>query len=208
MRFAIKHFNQAQQLNHLAHCFLSFGNEDLLVGNFIGDFVKGNDWQNYPLAVQQGILLHRTIDSFTDNHPATNQSVVRVRPFGRRYSAPVTDVLYDYLLAIHWQQFSDQDFDVFAQKTYQSLQNRAVEMPLPLRDWIPKMMEDQFLHRYTTQEGMRKVMQRFSRRLPVEIDTQAVLDYFFEHITDFSADFLAFFPDMVAQAKDFIQKPT
>ena len=54
-------------MNHLAHCFLSFGDEDILLGNFLGDFVKGHDWEKYPRGIQRGILLHRAIDSFTDN---------------------------------------------------------------------------------------------------------------------------------------------
>ncbi|MBP6827851.1 MAG: hypothetical protein KA165_14915 [Saprospiraceae bacterium] len=100
-------------MNHLAHCFLSFNDEDLLLGNFIGDFVKGNDWKKYPEKVQQGILLHRTIDSYTDNHPMTDRSVTRVRPYAGRYSPPFTDILYDHLLAIHWEKYMDEAFDVF-----------------------------------------------------------------------------------------------
>ena len=73
-------------MNHLAHCFLSFGDEDVLLGNFIGDFVKGHDWQHYPELVQRGILLHRAIDSYTDNHPIADRSVARIRPYARRYS--------------------------------------------------------------------------------------------------------------------------
>ena len=103
-------------MNHLAHCFLSFGDEDLLLGNFIGDFVKGRDWENYPRPVQRGILLHRAIDSYTDNHALTDRSVARIRTLARRYAPPFVDILYDHLLAIHWEKHSPEAFQAFAQK--------------------------------------------------------------------------------------------
>ena len=143
-------------MNHLAHCFLSFGDEDLLLGNFIGDFVKGNDWQQYPAAVQQGILLHRTIDSYTDNHPMTDRSVARIRPYAGRYSPPFTDILYDHLLALNWEKYTDEPFDDFAEKTYRQLENRRAEMPPVLQERLPKMTAG-IRRRSSARPGMRGV---------------------------------------------------
>ena len=53
-------------MNYLAHIYLSGTDEKTLVGNFIGDFIKGNKYASYPVDIQNGILLHRKIDSFTD----------------------------------------------------------------------------------------------------------------------------------------------
>lgn len=189
-------------MNHLAHCFLSFGDESLLLGNFIGDFVKGNDWQNYPPAVQQGILLHRTIDSYTDNHPMTDRSVGRIRPFGGRYSPPFIDILYDHLLAIHWKKYTDEPFDDFAEKTYRQLENRAVEMPAILQERLPKMIAGRFLHGYTRREGLEWVLDRFSLRLAGTFDARALSQFFFEELDSFSEDFNAFFPDLLGVSKE------
>ncbi len=75
-------------MNHTAHCLLSYPDEQVLIGNFIGDYVKGRVWESFAPEVQRGILLHRTIDSFTDNHTAVRASVARIRPFAGRFSAP------------------------------------------------------------------------------------------------------------------------
>jgi len=56
-------------VNYLAHAFLSNNNADLLIGNFIADHLRGNNFEGYSQEVQKGILLHRKIDEFTDNHP-------------------------------------------------------------------------------------------------------------------------------------------
>lgn len=184
-------------MNHLAHCFLSFGNEDLLLGNFIGDFVKGNTWKNYPEDVQHGILLHRTIDAFTDEHAVVRQSKERIRSFAGRYAAAVTDILYDYLLAMHWDKYTSEDFEVFAEKTYSQLKNRVEEMPAELKERLPNMLAGRFLHGYTHREGLEWVLDRFSRRMVGGMNATGLAELFFEKTESFSSDFQIFFPDLV-----------
>ena len=58
-------------MNLLAHAYLSFNNQPVLVGNMISDYVKGKKKFSYDPAIQKGIELHRAIDEFTDHHPAT-----------------------------------------------------------------------------------------------------------------------------------------
>ncbi|MFN0216580.1 MAG: ACP phosphodiesterase [Saprospiraceae bacterium] len=193
-------------MNHLAHCFLSFGNEDHLLGNFIGDFVKGHDWKKYPEPVQQGILLHRSIDSYTDNHPLSDRSVARIRAQAGRYAPPFVDILYDHLLAIHWEKHSKVKFQEFALKTYAQLESRASEMPPVLQERLPKMLAGQFLHGYTHREGLEWVLDRFTLRLTGQIDPQAIADTFFQDLEGFSEDFNGFFPDLVAHAQYFLHQ--
>jgi len=188
-------------MNHLAHCFLSFDNEDLLVGNFIGDFVKGSAWKSYPEGVQQGILLHRTIDSFTDNHPLERRSKERIRSFAGRYAGPVVDVLYDHLLALHWAKYADEAFDFFCKKVYARLGERAAEMPLVLQERLPRMLAGRFLHGYQSREGMEWVLHRFSRRMAGGMDAAGLAKFFFAEIEAFSEDFNGFFPELTDVAK-------
>ncbi|MDO8368607.1 MAG: ACP phosphodiesterase [Saprospiraceae bacterium] len=193
-------------MNHLAHCFLSFGDEDILLGNFIGDFVKGHDWEKYPRPVQRGILLHRAIDFFTDHHPLTDRSVNRIRPFARRYAPPFVDILYDHLLAIHWEKHTSEPFLDFVEKTYAQLENRASEMPPVLRERLPKMLAGQFLHGYTQRKGLEWVLHKFSQRITGPFDPQAVADAFFQEIDGYSEDFKVFFPELVAHAELFLHQ--
>ena len=141
-------------MNHLAHCFLSFGNEDLLLGNFIGDYIKGNQWEKYPLEVQRGILLHRTIDSFTDSNPWTHQCSARIRPYSKRFSGPVVDILFDHLLTINWERYSPKTLSEFTQETYTMLEHLRLEMPLDLQDRLPRMIAGNFLQGYGHREGL------------------------------------------------------
>ena len=61
-------------MNFLAHIYLSGDNDLLKIGNFMADSIRGNSYENYPDEIKKGILLHRSIDSFTDMHPVYRKS--------------------------------------------------------------------------------------------------------------------------------------
>lgn len=191
-------------MNHLAHCYLSFGDADLLLGNFIADFVKGRRWEEYPAPVQRGIFLHRAIDSFTDEHPAVRQSTARVRPFAGRYAGPVVDILYDFLLAEQWVQVTPQPFGPFVQQTYKMLEIRRLEMPEPLKERLPRMLAGDFLTGYARAEGLEFVLERFSRRLPGGMDWPALKTHFLAEKAAYSEDFSTFFPLLEGHARAFL----
>ncbi|MBK8919992.1 MAG: DUF479 domain-containing protein [Saprospirales bacterium] len=193
-------------MNHTAHCLLSYPDEALLLGNFIGDYVKGSAWKRYPLGVQRGILLHRAIDSFTDHHPATRASIARVREFAGRYAPPVVDILYDHLLCLQWDACCQVEFDVFANWVYASLDARSGEMPAELQARWPHMREGRFLQGYQTREGLEWVLGQFSRRLNGAVDAGALATHFFAGIADFASDFSAFFPDLQQRVLVFLKE--
>src|ERR1700749_3381662 len=123
-------------MNYLAHAYLSFGIPSVTVGNLISDFVKGKQKLQYPADIRQGIVLHRAIDTFTDDHPITRQAKAYFRERYRLYSGPLVDVVYDHFLANDTLIFSSAetassgvDLKAFAQKTY--LQMAANQHLLP-----------------------------------------------------------------------------
>ena len=56
-------------MNFLAHVYLSGSNIPLAVGNLIADRVKGKNIELLAHEIQEGVLLHRAIDTYTDQHP-------------------------------------------------------------------------------------------------------------------------------------------
>ena len=103
-------------MNFLAHLYLAGGEEDLMVGAMLGDFVRGRRalW-SYPRGIREGIRLHRRIDKVTDH---TKQIKTLRRTFNkefRRYAGIIIDLAFDYELANQWQRFSSvglQEFDI------------------------------------------------------------------------------------------------
>lgn len=83
-------------MNYMAHIYLSHGKEEQLLGNFIADFVGNKDLVNYGKKVIEGIMLHRKIDSFTDNHDIVRKGTKRLRSIQGKYAPVVIDIIYDY----------------------------------------------------------------------------------------------------------------
>ena len=79
-------------MNLLAHIFLSGDADQLLIGNFIADFIKGNRFEHLEPEMIRGIYLHRFIDSYTDRHPLVKQSARRLQPKFGKYYAGLTKI--------------------------------------------------------------------------------------------------------------------
>jgi acyl carrier protein phosphodiesterase len=150
-------------MNYLAHLYLSGNNEKLLVGNFIGDYVKGKNYLNYADPIKKGILLHRQIDSFTDSHRIFHQSKqFFIADFGL-YSGIVIDFIFDHFLAKNWQQFSDIGLRVFAKKVHAILLSNFKHLPPRVQGFLPFLIQNKRLESYATIEGIEKSMEIMSR---------------------------------------------
>lgn len=193
-------------MNHLAHCYLSFHQPDVLVGNFIGDTVKGTAWQRFDPSVQRGILLHRAIDAFTDTHIGTHHLITQLRPFAGKYAGPVSDIVRDFLLANCWESFSDEGLNTFAMRVYTVLTARITDIPEPLRERVPRMIAGHFLTGYGTIEGMRFVLERFEKRMKLPLDREGLLNFIGEERESLCEDFMLYFPQLVQHAQEILER--
>lgn len=186
-------------MNFLAHIFLSGTDELRIVGNFIGDFVKGNQWREYPEKIQEGILLHRFIDGYTDTHPIVLQSIARLKPVVGRFSGIVVDVFYDYCLAQNFDAFSPTPLPAFAQNSYQILENHYEILPTKVQEFLPYMRKEDWLTHYATVYGITKALQGLTKRLKNILDLTLALPLLETHYTVFEAEFLEFFSQIQAK---------
>lgn len=119
--FIIPKFHN-QQMNYLAHSLLSFS-DGQLVGNMIADFIKNRDRENFPLEIQNGIKLHRFIDSFTDANPDASKAKKIYSPLVRLYSGAFVDVSFDYFLA---NSMPETELRKHSKKVYKTLWNQKI----------------------------------------------------------------------------------
>ncbi len=183
-------------MNFLAHAYLSFGQEKILVGNFIADFVKGKQINNFPIEIRMGIFLHREIDTFTDTHPLVKAGQSYLRPEFGHYSSVITDIFFDYLLIKHWKNFSDMALEDFIQKTYSTLDNNS--------DWFPErfstmyywMRKDNWLYNYGSISGVQQTLTGMSKRTRFESKMENAHWVLLEKEVEFEVIFFAFFRDL------------
>ncbi len=87
-------------MNFLAHIYLSGDNDEIKLGNFIGDYIKGNAYNKYPPLIRKGILLHRKIDYFTDSHPIVRNHKSFFYDKYHKYAGIIIDIIYDHFLSL------------------------------------------------------------------------------------------------------------
>lgn len=163
-----RYFNLARNIdfsmNYLAHLYLSGSDEELIIGNMAGDFIRQRDVALASTDIQRGIHLHRSIDTFTDGHPIFRQGLVRLRPNHGKYAAVVQDILYDHLLAKFWSRYSNQSLTTFAADKYELFSRRLEDLPGKLKHRIPKMMEHHFIESYADKEKVHYIFTKMDER--------------------------------------------
>ncbi|MBT8178501.1 MAG: DUF479 domain-containing protein, partial [Eudoraea sp.] len=151
-------------MNFLAHIYLSFGDEEITIGNFIADGIKGRQYRHFPQRIQKGILLHRAIDSYTDSHPLHKQSSSRLYPAYRHYNRVIVDIFYDHFLAKNWNTYSDIPLHAYVDQFYFLLEQHYPILPEGIQRMMPYMIADNWLLNYSKLEGIDKVLSGMNRR--------------------------------------------
>lgn len=189
-------------MNFLAHGYLSGDSESVLVGNFIGDFVKGKRMDNYSPEIASGILLHRKIDEYTDSHPVVFRSRNRIRSNYRHYTGVVIDIFYDHLLAVNWKNYHYQPLATFCKHIYDVVYSHYDILPRRAQEMIPWMVKYNWLLNYATFEGIDRALKGLSKRTAFKSGMENGVTDLREHYEFFAKDFSEFFPDLVQFVKN------
>jgi acyl carrier protein phosphodiesterase len=151
-------------MNYLAHAYLSFMHEEILVGNLISDFVKGRKKFDYEAGVQKGMSLHRSIDTFTDTHPVTKEAKKYFKTAVGLYAGAFVDVVYDHFLAIDTVSWEQQSLHSFAAFVYKTLDNNYRFLPQKLQLMLPYMKNQDWLYNYRFEWGIERSFEGLARR--------------------------------------------
>lgn len=198
-------------MNYLSHIYLSGDNEDIILGNFLGDYVKGHlsklHDSSYNKDIILGIALHRQIDAFTDQHPIVKQSMSRIRHRYHKFSGIVIDMFYDHIFAKNFHHFSAIELENFSANFYQILQKREDDLPAALDRMIISMTSRDWLTNYANLEGLKWSLKGISSRLKYESDIENATEILTAQYQEFEDDFFQFFPEIQAHCQKFIENP-
>jgi acyl carrier protein phosphodiesterase len=188
-------------MNFLAHIYLSGDNEELKIGNFIADSVKGKQYLEYPPGIIDGIVLHRSIDTFTDTHPIVSRSVERLFERYGHYSRVIVDILYDHFLAANWKDYSDIPLKIYTEDFYKLLQDNFKILPKQVQNFLPYMVADNWLYNYRKIEGIEKILFQMNRRIKYRAKMHLAVEELREFYEEFEDEFTRFFEELRAYVK-------
>jgi len=183
-------------MNHLAHLYLSSDNEEEMVGQFIADAVKGNDFNLYRTDIRKGILLHRWVDSFTDTHDLVKELRAAYRPNLGLYSGVLIDLVFDHYLAKDFQSHSGRELEEVQQFTFCGLNKHEESFPDKMKHYFFHMKDKEFMMKYAHPDGMAVIVRQMGNRIPRGESLLVAGDFFEDYVEMASAYFPTFFEEL------------
>jgi acyl carrier protein phosphodiesterase len=188
-------------LNVLAHALLAEQSGCSLIGNLLGDFVRGQPPEHYPVAWQDGIRLHRRIDGFVDRHAASARSVARLPAGQRRWARVALDVYYDHLLACDWARYSSLSLELFTAGVYAALDRHGAALPPNLARFAGFMVSRDLLAGYREPAVIAEVLTRMAGRVRRPNTLAELFPGLVAAHDGIAADFAQLFPATLAFAR-------
>jgi len=184
-------------MNYLSHIYLSGDSEEIMLGNFIGDFVKGKQFMRFPTEVAKGILLHRQIDLFTDSHILVIECIKKLRPGFGKYSGIVIDIFLDHFLAVNWHYYSYEKLPSFTKRFHAVLLSYFFQLPSQVKMFLPFLIQNKRLQSYVSFEGIEKTLSIMVSRTSLPSETEFAMKILEDEYVFFNRAFNQFFPEMI-----------
>ncbi len=183
-------------MNFLGHLLVSGNRPLVIVGNFMGDAVKGRDLSAWGPELQAGIRMHRRIDSFTDNHPITLKGRQRLREHCGKYAGVALDLFYDHAIAQRWSDLNPEPLGQFAQRMYQLLQQHSHLMPQRTQHMLGYMVRNDWLASYAEVPGISRALRGLAMRVPGGEALLGAESVLVQHHAEFEQECMRFLEDL------------
>jgi acyl carrier protein phosphodiesterase len=193
-------------MNFLAHLYLSRNNTNIMIGNFIADHIQGNKYEGFSAEIQQGIFLHREIDTFTDAHEVVRKSKRRLHERYRHYDGVIIDIFYDYFLAKNWASYSEIPLELFTKSVSNLLDEIKLDLPIKSQQFINYMIEYNILFNYQYKDGIEKVLNGMNKRTKGKSQMNLAIEDLQCLEAEFEADFTLFFKELIAHTNQKLKK--
>lgn len=186
-------------MNYVGHIQLAQHSSTSKLGNFLGDFVKGSDLSSFSAQIQQGIELHRAIDSFTDNHPVTVNLRQRFPSEVRRMAGVIIDVYFDHLLCKHWQNYSSESQNKVLDGFYTELESTKLSVSTRFKRVKQGLIEYRWLAEYIEVDAVIRAYRSIEKRINSKITfADRAADLIIKRETELQSAFAQLYPELQA----------
>lgn len=167
----------------------------------MADGIRGQQYKNFPIEIQKGVLLHRAIDTFTDANITYRKSKHRLHEKYGHYSGVIMDIIYDHFLAKNWKNYSNEDLDDYANNFYDSLKKNYNFLTDKTKNMMPYMIARNWLKSYATISGLEMILFQMDHRTKNRVNMQEVIVELQEFYPNFEEEFTLFFIELQEHCK-------
>jgi acyl carrier protein phosphodiesterase len=182
-------------MNYLAHALLSKNDPGLLVGNFIADHIRGNDFGKLSPEVIEGIYLHRRIDTFTDAHPEFKKAKRLFYDGFEKHSGILIDIYFDHLLASSFEMYHPKSLHEFAETAYSVYSANQELLPISSSRFLEYAIKNNIYVSYASIDGIERVLYHLSQRIRHNVKLDHSLHLFNKNEMELRTAFALFFDD-------------
>lgn len=162
----------------------------------MADGVRGKQYENFPIDIQKGIVLHRAIDTFTDAHPLFRQSTKKLHSRYHHYAGVIVDMYYDHFLAKNWKSYSTETLEKYTARFYQSLLNNPAILTTKTQNLLPSMMEYNWLVNYQFINGLERILSQMDHRTKNQSLMRFATEELVAHYDEFESEFSLFYKEV------------
>lgn len=199
-------------MNYLAHLHIAEHTGTSFLGNFLGDFVKGDPEGKFNQKVVKGIRLHRFVDSYTDSHSLVRSVKPLFKKELRRFSPIALDMFWDHCLAKHWAVFHGDSLTDFSAQAQIFIANETSELakPLPVQfdEISQRVWQGNWFEHYREIDNIEFALQRISSRRPRVAPLADTFSTLSDNYQKLSATFFDLYPEVLAAARQETKKET
>lgn len=195
-------------MNYLAHLDIAHYCQSDKLGNLLGDFVKGHpDSLQLPSQVKQGVLLHRFVDRYTDQHPQVIALKALFPAPLRRYAPIAFDVYWDHCLAKSWHQRYPHSLEAFSQQAQQEIeQSWYADIPSAYEQLHAKMWTQDWLLHYRDPDSVKRALLSIVRRRPRLAPLTETSEILSAHQPHLDQVFNDFYPQVLAASSQYFTR--
>lgn len=191
-------------MNHLAHLFLSGSIPEILIGNFITDFLLPKEQRALPAPLQEGLRLHLYIDQCIDNHPIFKDSIALIRTTQGKYAPVVADIYYDYLFVEEWERYCTIPYSLFKSNIYTVLSTyENFDFPQHVKHRVARMLQNDFLRSYQNNSHIPNTFMYLKKRAKFENKFETAHEDYFMFHDELQLHFNLVFPNMLTAIEQF-----
>jgi acyl carrier protein phosphodiesterase len=169
-----------------------------MIGNLIGDAIKGNKYENLQPSIRKGVLMHRAIDDFTDRHPVNFKIRKLFHPYFGKYAGVYLDMFYDHFLAVGWNEFSkDVSLNTFCRNFYVTALSKHKYLPSKIKNILYWLIIGNRLKNYSNLNSLQTTLEYMHRRRKLPRSGKEAINFLKENYDVIRESFYEFFPLLV-----------
>lgn len=181
-------------MNFLTHLFFSQNqNEQITVGLIIGYNLKAGNSGKYNESVIRGTKLNKVIDDYFKKSEDFQRSMSRLSVKYSRYREFIVKVYYDHLLAVNWNNYSENSLENFSEGINQVILDNLSQLPYKVRKFSPQMVAKKWLAGLTSIEGTHQYIKILLKTERFSLNLEQSLFELVDNYNDYKKDFEAFF---------------